>query len=102
MQTILSRICVRALVAIAATAASVSAASAQTTVIFNQSKPDVVYATLRAGTYADTNYQTVLTTRGADTNTTSSHRQALLKFDTEHRIPFGASVTSASVTVTVK
>jgi endonuclease/exonuclease/phosphatase family metal-dependent hydrolase len=101
MRMIVSRVCAYALVA-ATAAATVSSAAAQTTVIMNDSKPDVVYATLRAGTYANTNYQTVLTTRGADTNTTSSHRQALLKFDTEHRIPFGASVTSASVTVTVK
>jgi endonuclease/exonuclease/phosphatase family metal-dependent hydrolase len=101
MRMIVSRVCAYALVA-ATAAATVTSAAAQTTVILNQAKPDVVYATLRAGTYANTNYQTVLTTRGADTNTTSSHRQALLKFDTEHRIPFGANVTSASVTLTVK
>jgi endonuclease/exonuclease/phosphatase family metal-dependent hydrolase len=83
-------------------AAMVSSAAAQTTVVINSSRPDVVYATLRAGSYANTNYQTVLTTRAADTNTTSSHRHALLKFDTEHRIPFGSSVTSAYLTVTVK
>ena len=52
MRKIVSRVCARALVALAAAAASVSAATAQTTVIFNDSRPDVVYATLRAGAYA--------------------------------------------------
>jgi len=97
---IVSRVCARALVAMAATAASVSAAAAQTTVIFNDSKPDVVYATLRAGAYADKNLPTILTTRAADT--ASNHRRALLKFDTHDRIPPGSSVTSALLTVTVK
>lgn len=99
MRMLVSRACACALAAMAAMASS---AAAQTTVVINESRPDVVYATLRAGSYADTNYPTVLTTRAADTNTTSSHRHALLKFDTEHRIPFGSSVTSASLTVTVK
>jgi endonuclease/exonuclease/phosphatase family metal-dependent hydrolase len=99
MRTMVSRVCARALVAMAA-AASVSAAAAQTTVIFNDSRPDVVYATLRAGTYADTNLPTLLKTRAADT--ASNHRRALLKFDTHNRIPAGSSVTSALLTVTVK
>jgi endonuclease/exonuclease/phosphatase family metal-dependent hydrolase len=101
MRMIVSRVCARALVAMAATAASVSAAAAQTTVIFNDSRPDVVYATLRAGAYADTNLPTVLTTRAADTSP-NNHRRALLKFDTQNRIPAGSSVTSALLTVTVK
>jgi endonuclease/exonuclease/phosphatase family metal-dependent hydrolase len=100
MQTMVSRVCARALVAMAAAAASVSAAAAQTTVTFNDSRPDVVYATLRAGAYADRNLPTVLTTRAADT--ASNHRRALLKFDTQHRIPAGSSVTAALLTVTVK
>jgi endonuclease/exonuclease/phosphatase family metal-dependent hydrolase len=93
-------VCARALIAVGVTAAAVSSATAQTTVTFNVSKPDVVYATLRAGAYADTNLPTVLTTRAADT--TSSLRHALLKFDTQNRIPAGSSVTSALLTVTVK
>jgi endonuclease/exonuclease/phosphatase family metal-dependent hydrolase len=101
MRMKVSRVCARALVVIAATAASVSAAAGQTTVIFNDSRPDVVYATLRAGAYADTNLPTVLTTRAADTST-SNHRRAMLKFDTQNRIPAGSSVTSALLTVTVK
>lgn len=100
MRTIMSPVCARALVAIAAAAASVSAAAAQTTVTFNDSRPDVVYATLRAGAYADKNLPTVLTTRAADT--ASNHRRALLKFDTHNRIPAGSSVTAALLTVTVK
>jgi len=99
MRTILSRMCVRALVAIAATAASVSAASAQTTVIINQSKPDVVYATLRAGTYANTNFPQMLKVRANDS--ADYHRRAMLKFDTQNRIPAGSSVTSALLTLTV-
>lgn len=101
MRMMVSRVCVRALVVIAATAASVSAAAGQTTVIFNDSRPDVVYATLRAGAYADTNLPTVLTTRAADTSA-NNHRRAMLKFDTQNRIPAGSSVTSALLTVTVK
>jgi endonuclease/exonuclease/phosphatase family metal-dependent hydrolase len=100
MRSIVFRVCARALVGMAAAAASVSAAAAQTTVIFNDSRPEVVYATLRAGAYADKNLPTVLTTRAADT--ASNHRRALLKFDTHHSIPAGSSVTSALLTVTVK
>jgi endonuclease/exonuclease/phosphatase family metal-dependent hydrolase len=100
MRTIMSRVCARALVAIAAAAASVSAATAQTTVILNDSRPDVVYATLRAGAYADTNFPTMLKTRAADT--ASNHRRAMLKFDTQNRIPADSKVTSALLTVTVK
>ena len=101
MRMIVSRVFARALVVIAATAASVSAAAGQTTVILNESRPDVVYATLRAGAYADTNLRTVLTTRAADTSA-NNHRRALLKFDTQNRIPAESSVTSALLTVTVK
>ena len=100
MRMMVSRVCARALVAMAAVAASVSAASAQTTVTLNQSNPQVVYATLRAGSYADTNLPTVLTTRAADT--ASNHRRALLKFDTQNTIPDGSAVTSALMTLTVK
>src|SRR5690348_6017704 len=81
-------------------AAMASPAGAQSTVIFNDSRPDVVYATLRGGAYADQNLPTVLATRAADT--ASNHRRALLKFDTQNRIPAGSNVTSALLTVTVK
>src|SRR4051812_35898839 len=99
MRMIVSRVCAYALVA-ATAAATVASAAAQTTVVLNQSKPDVVYATRRGGAYADTNLRRVLTTRAADT--ANNHRRALLKFDPEHNIPAGSSVTSALLTVTVK
>jgi len=100
MRTIVSRVCAPALVAMAAVAAVSAAAAPQTTVIFNNSRPDVVYATLRAGAYADKNLPTMLKTRANDT--ASNHRRALLKFDTQNRIPAGSHVTSALLTVTVK
>lgn len=96
MRMIVYRACAFALVA----AAAGSPASAQTTVVFNQSRPDVVYATLRGGAYADKNLPTVLTTHAADT--ASNHRRGLLKFDTQTKIPAGSDVTSALLTVTVK
>jgi len=96
-----STVCGRgAMFGVMALAASVSAVAAQTTVTLNQSKPQVVYATLRAGAYADKNLPTTLTTRAADS--ADSHRRALLKFDTQNTIPAGTSVTSALMTVTVK
>jgi endonuclease/exonuclease/phosphatase family metal-dependent hydrolase len=85
---------------LAALAASATAVAAQTTVMLNQSKPEVVYATLRAGAYADKNLPTTLTTRAADSP--DNHRRALLKFDTHNTIPAGTAVTSATMTVTVK
>ena len=100
MQKRVSTVCVRAMFGLAALAASVTAAAAQTTVTLNQSKAQVVYATLRAGAYANTNYPTTLTTRAADT--ADNHRRVLLKFDTQNTIPAGAAVTSALMTVTVK
>jgi endonuclease/exonuclease/phosphatase family metal-dependent hydrolase len=95
-----STVCPRAMFGVAALAVSVVAASAQTTVTLNQSKAQVVYATLRAGAYATKNYPTTLTTRAADT--ADNHRRALLKFDTQNTIPAGTAVTSALMTVTVK
>src|SRR6267142_284055 len=95
-----STVCARAMFGVAALAASVAAASAQTTVTVNQSKAQVVYATLRAGTYANKNLPTTLTTRAADT--ADNHRRALLKFDTQNTIPAGSAVTSALMTLTVK
>ena len=100
MRSIVSRGCAQLLGVAAALAVSAWPAAAQTTVVFNDSKPDVVYATLRAGSYANTNLPTALTTRAADS--ASNERRALLKFDTQHRIPAGSNVTSALLTVTVK
>jgi endonuclease/exonuclease/phosphatase family metal-dependent hydrolase len=80
-------------------AASAIAASAQTTVSISDTS-QVVFATLRAGSYANTNIA-ALETRAADSGS-DYLRRAMLKFDTENGIPAGANVTSATLTVTVK
>src|SRR2546428_951654 len=95
-----STACRCAMFGMAALAASVTAVAAQTTVTLNQSNPQVVYATLRAGAYADKNLPTTLATRAADS--ADNHRRALLKFDTQNTIPAGTAVTSATMTVTLK
>jgi len=77
-----------------------AAASAQTTVTLNQPATHVVSATVRGGTYANKNNQTLLATRAADNP--EYERRALLKFDTHNTIPAGSTVTSAKLTVTVK
>jgi len=81
-------------------AGAASAASAQTTVTLNQPQTHVVSATVRGGTYADRNNQSLLATRAADNP--EYERRALLKFDTQNTIPVGSAVTSATLTVTVK
>jgi len=94
------RLFTRALIGAFAFAGAVSAASAQTTVTLNQPDSEVVWATIRGGSYANTNDQSVLATRSADNY--EYNRRALLKFDTENSIPAGANVTSAVLTLTVK
>jgi endonuclease/exonuclease/phosphatase family metal-dependent hydrolase len=81
-------------------AGSAIAASAQTTVTIADSTK-VVYATVRGGSYANTNISNALETRAADAGS-SYLRRAMLKFDTENTIPSGANVTAAYLTVTVK
>jgi endonuclease/exonuclease/phosphatase family metal-dependent hydrolase len=81
-------------------AGAASVASAQTTVTLNQSQTQVVSATIRGGTYANKNDETVLATRASDN--LEYERHALLKFDTQNTIPAGSTVTSAKLTVTVK
>ncbi|HZT78372.1 MAG TPA: DNRLRE domain-containing protein [Vicinamibacterales bacterium] len=56
-------------------------------------------ATIRGGTYANTNYGGQLVTQ-AHTDA-SLVRRALLKFDTETTIPAGTAIASAKLTVTV-
>jgi endonuclease/exonuclease/phosphatase family metal-dependent hydrolase len=74
-------------------------ASAQTTMTINQSGTQVVYTTLRAGAYADTNQGADLETKtSADPSVT---RRGILKFDTT-TIPIGTSIASAKLTVTVQ
>src|SRR3954464_11861083 len=100
MTRLLSNVCRRAMFGVFGFVVSASIVAAQTTVTLNESKAQVVYATLRAGAYANKNYPTTLTTRAADT--ADNHRQALLKFDTQNAVPAGAVVTSAVMTLTVK
>lgn len=77
-----------------------AAAAGQTTVTLNIPSSQAWHATVRGGSYADTNISDVLETRSSDT--ADYLRRALLKFDTENTIPQNASITSAVVTLTVK
>lgn len=90
----------RSAVGVVAFAVSSSSLSAQTTVTLVQPNSQVVYATLRGGSYANRNLQGLLATRSADN--LEYNRRALLKFDTHHTIPPRSHVTSALLTVTVK
>jgi hypothetical protein len=96
----LGRVFVRVVAGGALIAGGASEASAQTTVTLNQPKTHVVSATIRGGTYANKNDQTILATRSSDN--LEYERHALLKFDTQNPIPAGSAVTSAKLTVTVK
>lgn len=96
----MSHTTIRAAFAALAFALSAHAAHAQTTVTLNASKTHVVYATVRAGNYADTNLDYVLETKSY--SDPSLVRRALLKFDTQNTIPLGSKVTSARLTMTVK
>src|SRR5206468_5026590 len=93
---------VLAVFAIAALALVVSTppVSAQTTVSLSDPTTEVVYATIRGGTYSDTNFSKLLATRASDDP--QYRRRALLKFDTQSQIPAGSVVTSARLIVTVK
>jgi endonuclease/exonuclease/phosphatase family metal-dependent hydrolase len=82
-------------------AVSALGASAQTTVTIAEPGTQVVYATLRDGSYANTNISNILETRAAAAGS-SYLRRVMLKFDTQSTIPMGSNVTSASLTVTVK
>src|SRR5206468_65568 len=81
-------------------ASSTLSVSAQTTVSLSNPSSDVVFATIRGGSYADRNLPSLLATRAS--SDPEYHRRALLKFDTHNRIPKGSTVTSALLTVTVK
>jgi endonuclease/exonuclease/phosphatase family metal-dependent hydrolase len=81
----------------------VSAAStvfAQTTVTLHQPLTHAWHATVRGGTYANTNLPTILETRSS--TDPEYLRRAFLKFDTQNTIPAGAPISSAILTVTVK
>jgi len=96
----LGRVCARVAAGIVFVVGAAAAASAQTTVTLSQPSTHVVSATVRGGTYADKNNQSLLATRAADN--VEYERRALLKFDTQNTIPLGSTVTSAKLTVTVK
>jgi endonuclease/exonuclease/phosphatase family metal-dependent hydrolase len=88
----------RAILVCLATLATATIASAQSTMTINQSGTQVVYTTLRGGSYADTNQGDDLETKtSSDMSVT---RRALLKFDTT-TIPVGTAIASAKLTVTV-
>ena len=94
------RVFIRALLSAAAMSGGAVMASAQTTVSLNQPTSQVVSATIRGGSYANTSNEWTLETRSSDN--LEYERRALLKFDTENSIPNGSAVTSATLTVTVK
>jgi endonuclease/exonuclease/phosphatase family metal-dependent hydrolase len=77
-----------------------SRAQAQTTVTLNVPQTHVVSATVRGGSYADTNQSTTLETKTS--SDASLQRRALLKFDTQNGVPAGVTVTAAKLTVTVR
>jgi endonuclease/exonuclease/phosphatase family metal-dependent hydrolase len=89
-----------ALLSITLLAGGGSLASAQTTVTLSHPKTQVVWATVRGGSFANKNDRSELATRSADD--VEYERRALLKFDTQNTIPEGSHVTSALLTVTVK
>jgi endonuclease/exonuclease/phosphatase family metal-dependent hydrolase len=100
MSGLTGRVLSRVLIGFIGLAGATAAASAQTTVTINQPLTQVVSATIRGGTYADKNDQSLLATRSADN--LEDNRRAMLKFDTQNTIPAGTAVTSAVMTVTVK
>src|SRR4051812_43043630 len=75
-------------------------AAAQTTVTLNAPNSQSWHATVRGGSYANTNVANALETRSSDTG--DYLRRALLKFDTENTIPKNAAIASATLTLTVK
>jgi len=93
------RLLSRAFIGVVLLAGVSTAATAQTTVTLSQPS-QVVFATIRGGSFANDNEPSVLVTRSA-TNP-EYKRRALLKFDTQNDIPVGSSVTSALLTMTVK
>lgn len=78
----------------------VTRAQAQTTVTLRDPLSEVVFATLRAGAFSNTNENSTLETK--NTTDRDTLRRALLKFDTHNGLPAGVTVTSAKLTLTVK
>ena len=100
------RVCsgVRAFVASAALFAGLvwaGPAVAQTTVVLDAPDSEVVDTTIRAGSYASKNLNgDSLITRASDNP--EYVRRALLKFDTHNTIPAGATIQSATLTLTLE
>jgi endonuclease/exonuclease/phosphatase family metal-dependent hydrolase len=75
--------------------------AAQTTVVFDSASTGVVDAFIRAGDYAHTVYNT--TALATKANSSANYvRRALLKFDTQNRIPQNATIQSATLTLTLR
>ncbi len=88
---------------LAVCAASVggSPAYAQTTATLSQPGVEVTDTTIRNGSYANTNLDGgVLITRAS--SEPEWQRRAIVKFDTQNTIPQGTSVSSATLTLTVR
>jgi endonuclease/exonuclease/phosphatase family metal-dependent hydrolase len=97
----IARLILRTLPGAVVFAGMASIASAQqATVVLNRPTSQVVWATVRGGSHANQNDQSLLATRSA--NNLEYNRRALLKFDTESTIPAGSTVTSARLTLTIK
>ncbi len=78
-----------------------SSAAAQTTVVLDAPGTEVTDAYIRGGSHANTVHNTDALATKANSNT-SNQRRALLKFDTETRIPQGSTIQSAKLSLTLK
>jgi endonuclease/exonuclease/phosphatase family metal-dependent hydrolase len=94
------KVCRQLWIGVALVVASSGTGKSATTLSLTQSKSQVVYATIRAGSFATKNLSTTLETRAS--SDPEYLRRALVKFDTEHTIPKGTSIASAVLTMTVK
>jgi endonuclease/exonuclease/phosphatase family metal-dependent hydrolase len=89
----------RAALLCVATLGAATIASAQTTVTINQPETQVVYTTLRAGAYANTNQGADLETKTAPSLDVT--RRAIIKFDTT-TLAESTPIASAKMTLTVQ
>ena len=91
-----------AFAAFVGSAVIMSGTAAAQTLVLNQPAPQVTDTTIRAGAYANTNYdgQPLITRRS--TSDPDWERRAILKFDTQNTIPQGARIASATLTLTVR
>ena len=76
--------------------------AAAQTIVLNAGGSQVTDTTIRAGAYANTNYDGhPLITRRSSSDP-DWERRAILKFDTQNTIPQGARIQSATLTLTVR